>query len=43
MRVTIFVRKEATTDEEALKIKQAIVKALEKFPEVEVELTTQGK
>ena len=42
MRLTIFIRKEKTNDEEALKIKQLVVKALEKIPEVEVEMHTIG-
>ena len=43
MRLTIFVRKESTTDEEAVRIKQLIVKALDKIPDVEVELNTMGR
>jgi hypothetical protein len=41
MRATIMVILEDTNDKQAIEVKQAIQKAVEKIPKVEVQLNTR--
>jgi len=43
MRATILVMLEETTEQQAILVKQAIDKVLEKVPKAETELTIRGK
>ena len=42
MRLIIRIIKRDATDEEAIAIKQAVKKVLEKYPNVEIDMQTTG-